>query len=261
MRGQAAEQILDFQEEAVARDFCTVFQPILQSSDPGRLFALKCLSRGPVGSRFGSADELFSWVRSTRNEEVADWLCLEAALRNARHFPGLPLLSQNIHARTVAAAGFPRELVAITRRLGIAPSRLILQLVEYGGVHDMTPVVRHLDEVRSLGVRLALEDVGLGQPNAHRVLESRPDLVKIGRHLLAPSTGFRRSSGIDSIAQLARRFGATTILEGVETEEHLDLARDLGIDCVQGFLFSRPVSAQMILESGILYSRPRARAV
>lgn len=261
MRAQVAEQVLDFQEEAVARDFRTVFQPILECSDPSRLFALKCLSRGPVGSRFGTADELFAWIRSTQNEEVADWLCLEAALRTARHFPGLPLLNQSIHARTVAGSGFPRELVAVTRRLGIAPSRLTLQLVEYDGAQDLSVVLRHLEEVRSLGVRLAVEDVGLGHPNAHRVLEGRPDFIKVGRHLLAEPSGFRRTAEIDSFAQLARRFGARTILEGVETEEQLDLARNLGIDFVQGFLFSRPVSAEMILESGILYPKPQARTL
>jgi EAL domain-containing protein (putative c-di-GMP-specific phosphodiesterase class I) len=87
------------------------------------------------------------------------------------------------------------------------------------------------------GLSVALDDVGA--PDSLLSLEAffEADVVKFDRSLLAVAQASKRRPLLEALVPLARRLGACTILEGVETAEQLSLARELDLDLVQGFLF------------------------
>jgi EAL domain-containing protein (putative c-di-GMP-specific phosphodiesterase class I)/DNA-binding NarL/FixJ family response regulator len=255
-----------FEEKRFARDLRIVFQPILEVSSRQRLFALECLSRGPAGTPLESADRLFGWIRALHREEPADQICIEQALQRARYFPGMPLLSVNVHACTLASAGFVETFGRILDKAGLTPSRLMVEIVEHGGDLQVHDLLHNVEQLRTKGIRIAIDDFGLGQSNFQRLLEVRPDFLKIERYFVDDwSSDHRKMAVIESIARLARRLGTQIIAEGIENADQLEMVCSHGIELVQGFFFSPPIAGQELLQSGILAARerqePRATAL
>ncbi len=107
---------------------------------------------------------------------------------------------------------------------------------------------RTLKGLRRIGVRIAVDDIGLGHSNYRMLLECRPDFFKIDRYLVKGSNGdaYRRAV-LHSIAELAQKVGAHAVAEGVDNEADLHTVCAEGIEMVQGYLLSRPIPAMVPL--------------
>jgi EAL domain-containing protein (putative c-di-GMP-specific phosphodiesterase class I) len=106
---------------------------------------------------------------------------------------------------------------------------------------------------RRIGVRLALEDFGVGYSSLARLQEMPPDIIKIDRCFISP---LGRSGSSTAMIDLAHRTGALVIAEGVEHPEQLAELGRLGCDAVQGYLLGPPMSAT----DAVALSRGRSRA-
>ena len=141
----------------------------------------------------------------------------------------------------------------LTEEFEIAPRRMMIELVEEMHFWDVAAVCRMLDELRVLGVRIAVDDVGKGQSNLNHILDCRPDAFKIDGYLVKGcSSDKHRLAVLQSITTLARSFNAQVIAEGVENEADLGVLLDMDIRLMQGFLLARPISLENLLESGLL---------
>lgn len=241
----------------------TVFQPIFRVDPPvagrsaeGRRvpFALEALTRGPKDTNIERSDVLFEYVRRKRRESEIDLLSIEAALGEARKLPALPAVSLNIHASTLEK---DREIAG--RIAGLAADqeipldRIIIEIVEHAPPWSGPQLLTTLAELRALGVRIALDDVGLGQSNFRMILECRPDLLKIDRHFVAGAHADPlRRAVLQSIADLASRLGGEAVAEGIEDERDLTAVTDIGIQLIQGYLLCRPCSGPCLSEMGLL---------
>ena len=96
-------------------------------------------------------------------------------------------------------------------------------------------------EVRALGCRLAVDDVGSGFSGLGHVVELSPDFVKFDRSLVTgvDSDATRRAL-IERLTSFAAEVGMEVVAEGIETEAELDILRALGVETGQGFLLGRP---------------------
>ena len=127
-------------------------------------------------------------------------------------------------------------------------------------VRPPLPVFRDaLDTLRRVGLRIALDDVGLGHANYRMVLECRPDYLKVDRFFVkGVHADFYRDAVLESICHLAHRIGARVVAEGVDDDADLTALRALRFDLAQGYLPSapQPVSAApgtgMPFEAGAL---------
>jgi EAL domain-containing protein (putative c-di-GMP-specific phosphodiesterase class I) len=227
----------------------TAFQPIFEIGWSGRsLFALEALTRGPQGTNVERADVLFEYVRRKRREAEVDRLAIAAALREARGLPGMPGLSLNVHASTLEQDRLlPVWLAEKAQEYGIPCHRLIIEIVEHAPPWSGPSFLMSLDRLRGLGVRIALDDVGLGQSNYRMILDCQPDLLKIDRHFVAGAHADpHRRAVLESIADLACRLGGRAVAEGIEDERDLDVALSSGIDLVQGYLLCPPYPSQSL---------------
>ena len=206
------------------------------------MFAVEALSRGPRGTHFENAGVLFDYVRLRGEEVRMDRRCVTAALERASQLTGRPITSINIHATTlVRDADFPEFVIEAAHAAGIETNTLILEIVEKAEASNYERLRASLRRLRDAGIRIALDDLGLGNCNHQLFLEVRPDFVKIDRYFVTNCDADRdRKAVIRSMTQLAHDFGAVVIAEGVETPGELAAVRALGIDLVQGFLFGRP---------------------
>jgi EAL domain-containing protein (putative c-di-GMP-specific phosphodiesterase class I) len=230
------EQILD----PGALSAC--FQPVVESNGSGyRTHYLECLVRGPKGTAVERPDVLFSYVRRKHAEVAVDRACIRTILSVAEAFPGEGSLGINVHSVTLAVdADFLMFIKDEAGRRGIDLARIIIEIVEHGVPRNGDAFCEALAGLRGLGVRVALDDIGLGHSNYKMILDCRPDYFKIDRYFVQGSgSDFYRQAVLKSVAELARPFGARVVVEGVENEADLAASRAAGATLFQGFAFSR----------------------
>jgi len=222
------------------------FQPVLEV-EPGRTRAhyYEALIRGPRGTSAENPSILFEYARRKSKESAVDRACVAAVLDAARGLPRGAVLGINVHASTLAMdAGFVAFLLEATQAHGHRADRLVVEVVEHAPPWDVVGFRTSLQTLREAGVRIALDDVGLGHSNFMMILECRPDYFKVDRHFVSGChKDLHRRAVLASIAQLARPFGARVVGEGVEEPSDLAALRRLGINLVQGYLFGLPVPA------------------
>jgi EAL domain-containing protein (putative c-di-GMP-specific phosphodiesterase class I) len=128
--------------------------------------------------------------------------------------------------------------------LGIDRRNLIVEITEHSPVWDGSRFRQALVALRSDGIRIALDDIGLGQSNYKMILETAPDIFKVDRFIVAGcSEDRRRIAVLESIRRMAADLGGSVIAEGVETAADSAALSRIGIDLMQGYLFSRALLA------------------
>jgi diguanylate cyclase (GGDEF)-like protein len=174
---------------------------------------------------------------------IGEWVLREACTEAARWPEGLAL-SVNLSARQLAQP----DLVATVRRAlaetGTDPAMLCLEITESAVMESGAATTAQLRALKSLGVRLAIDDFGTGFSSLAHLRRFPVDMLKIDGTFVA---GLGREPQDASIAaaviSLAHALGLSTVAEGVETEQQLDVLRRLGCDLGQGHLFARPQPA------------------
>jgi diguanylate cyclase (GGDEF)-like protein len=217
-----------------------VYQPIVEL-ETGRVVGYEGLVRVPRQSTFAHAGALFDAAEVAGR--VADLVraALEVVLRGSRILADTLSLSVNISPRTLESTEFSATaFLAIIRRHGMAPGRIILELTERESVRDPERLRSALLSLQNAGVRVAADDVGAGNAGLRLLSQFRFDVVKIDLSLVQRAGDDKTHSVLRSIVEMADRLGARTVAEGVETSGQLRTARRLGINSGQGYLLGRP---------------------
>ncbi|HEU4974486.1 MAG TPA: EAL domain-containing protein [Baekduia sp.] len=168
-------------------------------------------------------------------------------------------VSVNVSARQLAQVDFVAVVERALRRTGVPASAICLEVTETAVLRRADVARRGLEALRRLGVRVALDDFGLGYSSLTHLKALPVDVVKVDRSFVADlckSTEDR--AVVEAVLTLARRMGLTVIAEGVETADQDELLREMGCPVVQGYLYGRPVPAADVLlpEPGVERSAP-----
>ena len=226
-----------------------VFQPVMKTEAHGRTVEyLEALVRGPQGSRFEKPRALFSYARRKHAESLLDRAAIQAAMREARWLPERASLGLNVHISTLANDfEFPNFLCETAQECWIDPRRLVLELVEEGSVWDDAALREALACLRTIGVRIALDDFGAGRSNLGLVPECRPDYLKVDRCIVhGCDTDAERRALLGAVTGLSRSLHCCVVAEGIETAAELSAVRELGLSHVQGFLYGQPEPANVL---------------
>jgi EAL domain-containing protein (putative c-di-GMP-specific phosphodiesterase class I) len=233
------------------------FQPIvcIRSGRP-RLYALEALARGPRGSSVERPDVLFEYARRKGEECKVDSICIAEALASAATLPGEPRISINVHGSTLGnIPHFAEHFLDAAESYEIAPERLMLEIVEHRAPWTMDSFQATLGTLRGAGVRIAVDDLGVGASNFRMIVDCRPDALKVDRYIVdGCSRDPVRSAVIASIVSLADAIGALPIAEGIEHEDDLEVVSQLGIAIIQGFLFAPAMPAAELAQTAYLES-------
>lgn len=218
------------------------FQPIVDISDGGTsVHAFECLVHGPAGTNLQRPDVLFEYVRRKVRQRDVDRACVRLGLAGASELPAGARVSLNVHAFTLSSdPTFIDLLREGAGRSSIPMENLIIEIVEFAPGWGSLSLFQALDKLRDAGCAIALDDVGHGQSNYRMILDSSPDYFKLDRYFVQGAWGDpRRRAILESVRDLATRFGAQVVAEGVEDDRDLQLLSSLSIPFVQGFLFSK----------------------
>jgi len=222
------------------------YQPIV-AAQGGRIVGVEALlrwthaTRGPIGpavfipvaEQIGLMDKLGAFV-------------LRRALIEAKRWPELYVAVNlsPLQVRDRSIVDLVRDVLAET---GVAPSRLMLEITEGVLIDNPDEMVKRIEDLHKLGVRIALDDFGSGYSNLGYLQRFPLDKLKIDRSFVT-ALGNSANGGviIQAIVALGRALGLSVLVEGVETEQQRVLLRLAGCDEMQGFLFAKPAPAKTI---------------
>lgn len=221
-----------------------VFQPIVEvNASLPTIHGWEGLIRGPAGTNVEGADVLFDYVRRKHAEAPMDRRCVETILdAAAKSCVKETRVAVNVHASTLGRdSDFVNWMIGIASALRLDFRHVTVEVVEHAPACNSPLFHTALEKVRNAGAAVALDDVGLGQSNFRMILDVKPDIFKIDRHIASGCTADpHRQAVLESIVGLAGRFGGRVVAEGIETIDELRTIRELGVALVQGFLFSPP---------------------
>jgi EAL domain-containing protein (putative c-di-GMP-specific phosphodiesterase class I) len=185
---------------------------------------------------------------------LGDWMLGESC-RQAVGWGDLRV-SVNVSGRQVAAGSLVASVARALEESGLAPHRLQLELTETVLMDDIDGHVALMQEVKELGVSLALDDFGKGYSSLSYLHRFPIDRIKIDRAFVGGLPESRAALAIVSaVISFARALDIEVVAEGVETQAQLDTLRDLGCEYGQGFFFHRPMEPERI--SALLGSTPQ----
>jgi EAL domain-containing protein (putative c-di-GMP-specific phosphodiesterase class I)/CheY-like chemotaxis protein len=210
-----------------------VFQPIFDLRQ-GSIVGLEALSRftndpsRPPNSWFAEAQTVGLGLEL----ELA---AVEAALSRLLDLPSDAFLSINLSPEVAAGPEFVRTVA------GAPGERLVIEVTEHAPIANYQALIQALDNLRSRGLRLAIDDAGAGYASLNHILQLSPEFIKMDMALThGIDTDPKRRALAHALIAFASEIGAVIVAEGIETQEELDTLRVLGVAYGQGFYLARP---------------------
>jgi diguanylate cyclase (GGDEF)-like protein len=223
------------------------YQPIV-SSQGGRMVGVEALLRWTHATRGAIPPATFIPVAEQMGlMDTIGGFVLRRTLEQARRWPDELYVAVNLSPLQVRDSTIVDMVRSALAESGVAPSRLVLEITEGVLIDNPDEMVRRINDLHALGVRVALDDFGSGYSNLGYLQRFPLDKLKIDKSFVA-ALGRSSNGGviIQAIVALARALGLSVLVEGVETEHQRVLLRLAGCDEMQGFLFARPASAKAI---------------
>jgi diguanylate cyclase (GGDEF)-like protein/PAS domain S-box-containing protein len=189
---------------------------------------------------------------------LGEWVIRQACL-TAAQWPNHLHVAINISASQFRSAGLMQVVLGALGASGLKPTRLEIEITETVLLQDKEATLAILHQLRALGIRIAMDDFGIGYSSL-TYLQSFPfDKIKIDRSFVKDVAKNAGSLNIvRAVASLANGMGMTATAEGVETNEQLDRITAEGCTEMQGYLFSRPLPARDI--ERLFLSRQKAES-
>lgn len=222
------------------RSIRTLLQPIVRVSDRA-VIGFEALSRGPQGSPLERPDMLFDAAHAVGRTVDAELLCAELALERTKgKLPSGVFLTINLG---------PDALALAADKLSLSGRREVMfELTEHLPLNEAEGLVEVVERLRTLGIRLVLDDTGCGFADFETVRLLRPDIVKLCITVIrnadkgSPFTDVIRAS-----AERLCKLGCQVLAEGVEREnQHAEL-QGCGIELAQGWLYGKPEAVESAL--------------
>ena len=178
-------------------------------------------------------------------ERIGEWV-VDAACAQARAWQdeGLDLtVTLNVSLRQFRDDGFAKRLGRRLAQHDVRPSTMVVEITETTAMREPRCVEPVLDELRELGVRVAIDDFGVGYSSLGRLRDMAVDILKIDGGFLPRGPDDEQAAGfVRAALQLVDALGLTAVLEGVETEEQYRFVVASGCPFAQGFHLAHPMA-------------------
>jgi len=192
-----------------------------------------------IAEQFGLSGDIDRWVLGRATEILSNTEIMEKALSFAI----------NLSPRTMTDKEF-LELISDMPALSvIGPVRLVMEITETAAIYNIHVAKDFLRTLRGRGYEFALDDFGMGFSSFYQLKNLDVDYLKIdGSFIRNLSHDPVDKHLVLAMVHLARSLGKQTIAEYVEDQETLDILREIGVDCAQGFHIGRPRPLDDILK-------------
>ncbi len=232
------------------RRLSALFQPIIDLKS-GEFLGFEGLIRGPADSPLHSPINLFGAAKQQGLQLELEMLSRQTVLEAFAklNLPGSLFL--NVSPETLTHPSFKNgQTLAFLHQLGLEPERVIIEITENQPTFDFEDMRNALLHYRSMGFKIAIDDLGEGFSSLRLWSELRPEFIKVDMHFVQ---GVDRDpvklQFLKSIQHIAESCGTHVIAEGIETEAELRVVKDIGIVFGQGYFIARPSPTPPLLAS------------
>ena len=247
------------------QQFVLCYQPRVEL-DGGRIVAAEALLRWRIPHRGTITPQRFIALAEETGliVPIGKWVLRTACAQNkAWQDEGLPpiVVSVNVSARQFRQENIVATVAEVLRDTGLEARYLELELTESMVMHDAPQLVAMLDELKQLGVQIAVDDFGTGYSSLSYLKRFPVDRLKIDRSFVEHIASDPDDATIvRTIIALGHNLGLKVVAEGVESDEQLRFLRSNRCDEAQGFLISRPVSHRLLRRKFTTRSKRGLRA-
>ena len=177
---------------------------------------------------------------------LGEWV-MRQACATAASWPDDLRIAVNVSPKQLGNPALVQVIASALGASGLSPRRLEVEITESALLTDNEEILATLASLRKLGVRIAVDDFGIGFSSLNHLRRFRFDKVKIDRSLVESfAEGGNALDVVRAVALLAKGLGIETTAEGVETQAQLEGVKAEGCTEMQGFHFSRPLPASQI---------------
>jgi diguanylate cyclase (GGDEF)-like protein/PAS domain S-box-containing protein len=204
----------------------------------------------PLAEETGLIVPLGKWVLHTACAQGVAW-----------QKQGLPPvhIAVNLSARQFADDDLVTDIAEALKTTGLQPQLLELELTESMVIQNSERASRVLAEIKAMGVRLAIDDFGVGYSSLTHLKRFPIDTLKVDRSFIRDVPGDTEDKAItEAIIAMGKSLNLTVVAEGVETQEQQTFLKEHACDEMQGFFFSKPIPGEAFAE--LLRQRTRALA-
>ncbi len=231
------------------QEFSLRYQPQVDA-ETGQVVGAEALIRWehPEKGMISPADFIPLAEQSGKIIEIGRWV-LHKACRDAMEWVLPWTVSINISAQQVKQPEFVDEVINALEQSGLPPQRLVLEITESAFINDKHILKNMLNRFRTLGISISLDDFGTGYSSLTYLHDFPMDELKIDRSFVVSiGSDMETSAIIDAIIVLAGKLHLKIIAEGVETQSQANFLRNRGCSQFQGFLYSKPILQQEIIQ-------------
>lgn len=196
----------------------------------------------PIAEENGLITKLDNWGMAEACRQLREWQDENPALEDF-------VISVNASNKQFAQVNFIENVKEILRQTGLKAGCLQLEITESAMAKNLQGTIDVLKDLNEIGVKIALDDFGTGYSSLNYLHELPISTLKIDRSFITRLNA--EMNGVEivkTIISLARNLKMEVVAEGVETNEQLEQLRRIGCDLGQGYLFSRPVSAEQAIK-------------
>jgi diguanylate cyclase (GGDEF)-like protein len=176
---------------------------------------------------------------------IGEWVIREA-MAEAAHWPDGLRIAINVSPVQFERGNLVSVVVNALAASSIAPGRVELEITESSLLAASSANLDILTQLRTLGVRIALDDFGTGYSALSYLLDFPFDKLKIGGPFVAGDDRGRGAIVLGAVADIGRRMGVRTTVEGIETSAQLAQVAEMGFDEAQGFLIANPMPREAV---------------
>jgi diguanylate cyclase (GGDEF)-like protein/PAS domain S-box-containing protein len=253
MRRQQLES--DLHRAIQAGELSVDYQPIVEVAS-GAVHSLEALCRWkhptlgfispaefiPIAEESGLISELGTWVLTTACRQLDKW-----RVEIGRLAP--PRVAVNLSRKQLGQPGFAEVIRETFREFKIEPSSIELEVTEDALGGDLPTATKILESLKQVGVKLAIDDFGVGSSSFAALHRFPIDTLKIDRSLLTDFPKSKESAAmVQGLVAITESLGIMLVAEGIEEREQLFALQDLGCKLAQGYYFSRPLPAEKMTE-------------
>ncbi|WP_151704049.1 putative bifunctional diguanylate cyclase/phosphodiesterase [Nitrincola alkalilacustris] len=186
----------------------------------------------PIMEEMGLIHELGRWILIEACRQQLDW-----------DQAGMPLrMGINLSPAQFMQADLYDQVEQALKTTGVKPEMIKLEITESLAMHDPASSIKLLERFKALGVKLAIDDFGIGFSSLEYLLRFPLDTLKIDRAFVTDITKGRNDRAIvRALTSLCHEMELTTIAEGVEDQRQCDYLDAIGVNEIQGYLISRPL--------------------
>ena len=220
---------------SLASGMCVGFESLVRWTRNGEMISPATFV--PIAEELGLIETLGTWIMQQACTTFADW---------QRRLPECKLdcITVNVSSRQLMQQNFVHIVDAAVESAKLKPCDLRLEITETALMDSPGVAAKVLSELRDFGVKIYLDDFGTGYSSLSHLHKLPVDALKIDRSFVRSLELPDRPAIVESILALARTLHTSVVAEGIESQVQANELRRLGCTHAQGYLFSRPISAE-----------------